>query len=133
MAVTSFATESPSPMPSMLGPGPCRTSAEHDRTEPSGCYNVNLYDCRFSQTTPTQGFNTAIVAGIVQSLQMFGGSIENYTKAITVTAGGVNLFGVYFETFIPSPDQDNGVLFYNKARGSLWCSLDGCDLPPERD
>ena len=125
MAVTSFAT------------GIALTDAVYaalDRVELlrnttglklSGCYNVNLYDCRFSHDADST--NTAIVAGTVQSLQMFGGSIENYTKAITVTAGGVNLFGVYFETFIPSPDQDiYGVLFYNKNGVSLL--LDGCTI-----
>ncbi len=91
-----------------------------------GCYNVNLYGCRFSNNPDTA--NIAITTGGVHSLQMFGGSIENYTTAVSIdSGGGVHLFGVYFETSIPSPDKDiYGVLAYNKNGVSLL--MTGCTI-----
>lgn len=64
----------------------------------SGCYDVNLFGCRFDCTTGAT-FGTAITGGTVRALNLFGGSIESYSTAITLAgASQLSLTGVYFET-----------------------------------
>lgn len=69
----------------------------------SGCYNVNLYNCHFNDE-PTFGYGSgySIIAGTCHSLTIHGGALEGYENGIDITAGGLSLFGVYFETAVSS-------------------------------
>lgn len=63
------------------------------------CYNVDLTNqCRFDCTTAAT-YGTAINAGTVRGLNIYGGAIESYATGISLTAASqLGLFGVYFES-----------------------------------
>ena len=75
------------------------------------CYNLNIFSCMIYCKTTATSRGEGIICTNQSMINVFGGSIENYTTAITVAGNGsVACFGVYFET----ANNDNNP---NKARG----------------
>lgn len=66
--------------------------------------------------------HTAIEAGQVRSLNLFGGSIEGHNVGVRITGGGLNLYGVYFEG---SPEQES-VGVYMGASAGVQLLMTGC-------
>lgn len=65
----------------------------------TNCYNVNLVVCQFYCGSTVDDSPQTAIAGAARGLNIFGGAIEGYRYAISLTsAQALGLYGVYFET-----------------------------------
>lgn len=93
----------------------------------TGCYNVNLYGCAFTDDAAYgYGSPTCIEANTVRSLNVFGGSIEAYSTAIDIDSGGLHLYGVYFETGFDGDMNATGI--YMGASNGVNLHMTGCTI-----
>ena len=106
----------------------CEFTRNARHIELTGCYNVNLYGCAFTDDAAYgYGADTyGIEANTVRSLNIFGGSIESYKYGIKIGSGGVHLYGVYFETGYDGNNDATGV--YAGASNGVNLHMTGCTI-----